>query len=201
MLRAVHRRLSRFLAIPVLTMITGCVIGTTVSLAGPERAHRSFQVPPAAANRAHVVPVIIGHGERRHVAGHHGRWHRFSYNRRYLAPPSVYLEAANYGYGNQTDIRDEFAVPTPRQYGPISFADLPASTGIRSAPPSPPLFMQLSGRQVVADDGEKYLWRAGPKIVDLDSPVGQRQARQGQPRQAYADMTRLDAPKIIVIRP
>lgn len=48
--------------------------------------------------------------------------------------------------------------------GPVSFADLPASTGIAPVPPSAPLFMRVSGRSVVADNGERVIWRAGPGV-------------------------------------
>jgi hypothetical protein len=201
MLRAARTRLPKTLLLPVLSLAISCLIGTTASLAGPERGHAGQRGQPALTGKGHVVPVEAGRGDRRHMGGHAGRWHGFPYGRRYFGPGSVFLETTVRSHDNQATIRDESAAAARRYYGPISFADIPASAGISAAPKSPPLFMRINGREVVADDGERYLWRAGPKIVDLGNPAGQRRARQGQPRQAYADMTRLDAPKIIVIRP
>jgi hypothetical protein len=201
MLRAAHRRLPRLLALPVFALSLVWMMGGTVALAGPESRHHNFRWAPAATQRTPVVQRRSVHGERRHIARYTGRFRDFPRYRGYFGNTSAYLEAANHGYVSPAIIGNDPATPAPRQYGPLSFADLRPSTGIQSAPASPPLFMRLNGRQVVADDGEKYLWRAGPKIVDLDSPVRQRRATQGQPRRAYAGTTSLDAPKIIVVRP
>lgn len=198
MLRTAGTLLSGLSILPVIVATIGCVAGPAIALAGAQSGHRHFRAPHITAHKTHVMPVRSGHGERRHMTTHHSRLNGFSRHGGYFGNASAFLESDHYGPGNQPVILNQ---PTQASPGPISFADLPASTGIRSAPPSPPLFMKVSGRQVMADDGEKYLWRAGPRIIDLDSPVRRRQARQGQPRQDHVDITSLGTPKIIVIRP
>lgn len=206
MLRTANRRLSGFSILSAIIVTAGVVSGANTVLAGPQTGHRNFGGSHIKASRPYIAPVRIApvriaHGARRHLVAQHGRANGFLRHRGFWNP-SVFLDDGNYGTGNQFVIPGQPAAPPPPpQSGPISFADLPASTGIRPAPPSAPLFMRLSGRQVMADDGERHLWRAGPKIVELGSPVGQRRARHGQSRHAYAEMPNPDAPKIIVIRP
>lgn len=200
MLRIAGSRLSGFSIFSAVIVTAGVVAGATATLAAPQIGHRNFGGSHIKASRPSIAPVRIAHGERRHVIAQHRRANGFLRHRGFWNP-SVYLDDASYGTGSQFAVPGQPAASAPPQSGPISFADLPASTGIRPAPLSAPLFMRLSGRQVMADDGEKHLWRAGPKIVDLGSPVGQRRARHGQSREAYAGMTNPDAPKIIVIRP
>jgi hypothetical protein len=201
MLRAADVRLSGLSVLPVIVVTIGCVAGPAIALAGAQSGHRNFRGTHATVNRPHIVHVGAKHHEYRHVFRSSDRFQGVPRYRGYSGNASAYLEAGSYGFGGQSAILDQQAMLARPPSGPISFADLPASTGIRAAPLSAPLFMRVGGRQVVADDGEKYLWRAGPKIVDLGNPVGQRRARQGQTRQTHADMINLDAPKIIVIRP
>lgn len=115
--------------------------------------------------------------------------------------PWDYGQLAGFASGTVPPSRDDEGRDRPRPAGPISFGDLPASTGVKAAPLSDPLFLRISGRQVVADDGERHLWRAGPATAGHQGAKVTAAHRQDGYRTQGSEDPNGSAPKIIVIRP
>lgn len=193
-------------AAPVRPTVFSALMGTVLILAAATSVGGAVAAPlpgkPGIRGNHAAGPAMPEHrrwvGGERHRPGFQGKRHAGT--RFYPGSFGYPLDAgvlAGLASLPQPVSRDEEA---RTRGGPVSFADLPASTGIRPTPASQPLFMRIAGRQVVADDGERILWHAGPagatrqtaKVVEVRRRAGQRMAA--------VDAT-LGAPKIIVIRP
>lgn len=203
MLRASPVRLSVFTLLSATGLMFICLAGTEAAAAGTGTRYHSAHRGPVVGYHPHGSSFRPVH---RTAYLHHRRTDRLDgkYSKTRFYPgafgyPYAYGVPGAYALSEPAFAGDQGAAPVQRQLGPVSFADLPASTGIRPAPSSQPLFIRVNGRQTVADDGEKHLWRAGPQIVNLDGTGIRRVAKQ--PRQARFDTAAQNAPKIIVIRP
>jgi hypothetical protein len=180
--------------------LTSLGLTGTAAPAAPSGARHSTPIPRAVhhgghgfrhARFHHVTPPHHRHGFRPvHKHGHHGfhkhQHHKFRHH--FATPFWPYVATV----GDSAPIIVQQNAPAPALIPGIpSVADLPAATGIRSAPAGSPTLYVLDGRQSLRSGGAKIVTldatgtkaaaggegqvedtKDGPRIIHLSVPVG-----------------------------